>query len=214
VQHWVGPRAARRHPDSLCLLRPIARPQARVAALLRTNPAAGAAFCRGLIAPLLDSADAGAAASRRGPRVPVPLERVLALAASIGRHLADHAPAEEPRSPPRKSRARRDAPKPAGGASGKRKKVPAGAAAAGAGGEEGGEEEEERDVVVAGAQEEGPEGWAALLGGLAELATGLGAALKRELCECSEGGGRGAGRQACRSPTWHARARHKLLLLS
>lgn len=159
---------------------------ARVAALLRSNPAAGRAFCRLLMRPLLGAE--GAAAAGPGARVPVPLERVLELAAALAGHLAGRAPADEPRSPPRKSRAPRGADKKKTGAAGKRRK------AGEAGGDEDGDDGEEGakgagaaggddDVLALGSRDESPESWTALLAGLAELCAGLGEALRQELCD-------------------------------
>ncbi|KAI8470384.1 MAG: condensin II non structural maintenance of chromosomes subunit-domain-containing protein [Monoraphidium minutum] len=155
---------------------------ARVAALLRTSPAAGQAFCRLLAAPLLPGGGAAAGAgAAAGQRVPVPLERLISLAQALATHLAEHPPSADPTSPPRKSRGRR------GGADaaaakrggGKRKKAPGG----GGEGEGGsGSERDEEDVPAHGARDEEPDAWCSLLAGLCELAGGAGAALQQELC--------------------------------
>jgi hypothetical protein len=175
---------------------------ARVAALLRRHPAAGQTLCRLLAASLEASGgagaaagggSAGAAAAACGLSVPAPLEALVALSRALAAHLLSTPPegwadpsapaggggaAAAGNSPPRKqakgagrkgaAAAAAAAPTAAGH---KRRKQPAagkkGAAAAA------GEQQEEEDVVVAAA-EESPAAWAAILGGLAELSSGLG----------------------------------------
>jgi hypothetical protein len=174
---------------------------ARVAALLRRHPAAGQTLCRLLAASLELGGAAGAVAAGSGGgagacglSVPAPLEAVVALARALTKHLLATPPegweglvAAAGASPPRKQA------KAAGG----RGKAAASAAAAKAtaghkrrkqpaagkkkkgdddddGQQQQNEEEQEVDVLSPPA-EETPAAWAAILGGLAELCSGLGA---------------------------------------
>ncbi|WIA12344.1 hypothetical protein OEZ85_012395 [Tetradesmus obliquus] len=172
---------------------------ARIAALLKENPAAGQSFCRMLVAPFIHYMDSG----KGSHQVQVPLEDILQLASCLMSHLLQHPPVPDARSPPRKQRNRgtgggRDAaadgtegrPSTAAGRGGrgKRKKAPAPAAAAGSSAAAGAdaevpEEEQEVDVMAVGVQEESVDSWQALLAGLAEICAGIGMALQHELCD-------------------------------
>jgi hypothetical protein len=176
---------------------------ARVAALLRRHPAAGQTLCRLLAASLEAGGGVGGgswgtgAAASCGLSVPAPLEAVVALSRALAAHLlstppegwVDPAAAAEGGSgasakraaggsPPRKQakggrKAAAAAATAATAAGHKRRKQPA---AAGKKGAE--DEEEEEDVLVAAAagnkEGEAADAWAAILGGLAELCSGLG----------------------------------------
>jgi hypothetical protein len=163
---------------------------ARVAALLRRHPAAGQTLCR-LLAASLEAAASSSSAARAaaaggggavacGLSVPAPLEAVVALARALTRHLLATPP--EGWSGPRMASG-------GGGGGGSPPRKQAKAAAAGktttaataAGhkrrkqkGQEAAADGEEVDVLAPPA-EETPAAWAAILGGLAELCSGLGA---------------------------------------